>query len=331
MQVAVFSTKSYDQQFLHAANAAYGHKLVFVEPRLTLETAALARGFPAVCAFVNDQLDAPVLQALARQGTSLIALRSAGFNHVDLATAQKLGLTVVRVPAYSPAAVAEHTVGLMLTLNRKLHRAYVRAREGNFALDGLLGFDMRGRTVGIIGTGQIGTVTARILGQGFGCTVLACDPFPNPQCEALGVRYVALPALLSAADIITLHCPLTPETYHLLNAQTLQQVKPGVMVITTGRGALIDTRAVIQALKAGRIGALGLDVYEEEAGLFFENLSERVIHDDVFSRLLTFPNVVITGHQGFFTREALENIAQTTLQNITDIETQGGCQNQVAV
>ncbi|MBI3949329.1 MAG: 2-hydroxyacid dehydrogenase [Acidobacteria bacterium] len=319
MRVAVFSTKPYDRQFLQAANAKYGHELVFFEPRLTYETRALAAGFPALCVFVNDQLDATVLAELAQQGTRLIALRSAGFNHVDLIAAGELRLTVVRVPAYSPHAVAEHTVTLMLALNRKVYRAYARVREGNFALDGLLGFDMYGRTVGIVGTGKIGAIVAQIM-KGFGCHLLLYDPFPNPACEALGGGYVSLPELFAASDIITLHCPLTPETYHLINAEALNQMKSGVMLINTGRGALIDTRAAIRALKSGKIGYLGLDVYEEEADLFFEDLSNRVIQDDVFARLLTFPNVIITGHQAFFTQEALENIAETTLANITDFE-----------
>ena len=328
MKVAVFSTKPYDQKFLRAANTPYRHELVFFEPRLTRETSPLATDFPAVCAFVNDQLDAAVLHTLARQGTRLLALRCAGFNHVDLAAAHEVGLTVVRVPAYSPYAVAEHTIALILALNRKIHRAYARVREGNFSLDGLLGFDLHGRTVGIIGTGKIGTGVARIL-QGFGCDLRAFDLFPHPECEALGVQYVTLPELFAAADIVTLHCPLTPETQNLISAQALQHMKPGVMLINTSRGALIDTRAVINALKSGKIGALGLDVYEEEADLFFEDLSNQVIHDDVFSRLLTFPNVLITGHQGFFTQEALQNIAETTLANIADFAQGRECTNRI--
>lgn len=328
MKVAVFSTKPYDRAFLQAANAAYRHELVFFEPHLTKETAILAVGFPAVCAFVNDPLGSEVLGLLARQGTRLIALRSAGFNHVDLIAAQDLGLTVARVPAYSPHAAAEHTIGLILTLNRKLHRAYARVREGNFALDGLLGFDLHGRTVGIIGTGKIGTVVAQIL-NGFGCRLLAHDPYPNETCHALRVNYVPLAALFAESDIITLHCPLVPETHHLIGVEALNRMKPGVMLINTGRGALIDTRAATAALKSGKIGALGLDVYEEEADLFFEDLSNRVIQDDVFMRLLTFPNVVITAHQGFFTREALSAIAETTLANITAFEQGRALVNEV--
>ncbi len=319
MKIAVFSPKPYDRTFLKAASAPHGHQLVFFEPRLTVETAALAAGFPAVCVFVNDCVNAEVLEILHRGGTRLVALRCAGFNNVDLEAAERLGITVARVPAYSPYAVAEHTVGLILTLNRKLHRAYNRVREGNFSLDGLLGFDLHGRTVGVVGTGKIGATLVPIV-QGFGCRVLAYDPYPNPEVEARGVEYVPLPQLLAEADIVTLHCPLTPETHHLIDAAALRQMKPGVMLINTSRGALVDTPAVIEALKSGRVGYLGLDVYEEEADLFFEDLSQQLIQDDVFSRLLTFPNVVITGHQAFFTAEALTNIAETTLENVTAFE-----------
>lgn len=319
MKIAVFSTKAYDREFLQAANAARAHQLTFFEARLTPQTTALAAGFPAVCAFVNDQLDGPVLKALAAYGTRLIALRSAGFNHVDLVTAQAVGLTVMRVPAYSPHAVAEHTVGLILALNRQIHRAYARVRDGNLSLEGLLGFDLHGRTVGVVGTGKIGTIVARIL-HGFGCQLLAYDPCRNPTCESLGARYVSLEELFAKSDIITLHCPLMPETRHLINAKSIALMKQGLMLVNTGRGALIDTKAVIAALKSGKIGHLGLDVYEEESDLFFEDLSNHVIQDDVFTRLLTFPNVLVTGHQAFFTREALGKIAQTTLENVTAFE-----------
>jgi D-lactate dehydrogenase len=329
MKVAVFSTKTYDRRFLEAANADHRHELVFFEARLTADTAVLATGFPAVCAFVNDQLDEKTLKALAEQETRLIALRSAGFNHVDLTAATELGLTIVRVPAYSPYAVAEHAIGLILTLNRKIHRAYNRVREGNFSLDGLLGFDLHGKTVGIVGTGKIGVIVAQIL-KGFGCQLLTYDLYPNPECEALGAKYVELPELFAGSDIITLHCPLTPETYHLINDQALDQMKLGVMLINTSRGALVDTEAVIGALKSRKIGYLGLDVYEQESDLFFEDLSEEVIQDDVFQRLLTFPNVLITGHQAFFTENALKNIAETTLSNITDIEQGRPCPNQIS-
>ncbi len=319
MRVAVFNSKPYDETFLSTSNQAHGHELVFFEPHLTGRTLVLAAGFPAVCAFVNDELDADVLAGLSAQGTRLIALRSAGFNNVDLTAAHELGLTVARVPAYSPYAVAEHAVALILALNRKIHRAYARVREGNFALDGLLGSDLHGQTVGVIGTGKIGLIMAQIM-QGFGCQLLAYDRSPNPAFEALGGQYVDLPELLAGSDIISLHCPLTPETYHLINAETLNQVKTGVMLINTSRGALIDTQAVLEALKSGQVGYLGLDVYEEEADLFFEDLSSHVIMDDVFARLLTIPNVIVTGHQGFFTHNALERIAEVTMDNITKFE-----------
>ena len=335
MKVAVFSTRPYDQHSLVASNEALGaagggHDLTFFEPRLTAATAGLAHGFDAVCAFVNDELGAPVIETLARGGVRAIALRSAGYNHVDLAAAARAGLRVVRVPAYSPYAVAEHTVGLILALNRRLHRAYNRVREGNFALDGLLGFDLRGRTAGVVGTGKIGQVVVEIL-RGFGCRILAHDPFPSPACAALGAEYAELPRLFRESDVITLHCPLTPETHHLIDGPALELMRDGVMLINTSRGALVDTRAVIEALKSGKIGHLGLDVYEEEAELFFEDRSGRVIQDDVFSRLLTFPNVVITGHQAFFTADALANIAQTTLGNLSDLERTGHSANEVAI
>ena len=318
MRVAFFSTRPYDREFFRSANERPGHELTFMEPRLTADTAKLAQGFPAVCAFVNDQLSAPVLEELLAGGAQLIALRSAGFNHVDLAAAERLGLRVVRVPAYSPYAVAEHTVGMILALNRKFHKAYARVREGNFALDGLLGFDLHGRTVGIVGTGKIGALVAKIM-HGFGCPLMFFDPFRNPECEALG-PYVPLERLFQESDIISLHCPLTPQTNHVICTDAIGRMKQGVMIVNTSRGALVDAVAVIQGLKEGKIGYLGLDVYEEEADLFFEDLSGRVIHDDVFSRLLTFPNVLITGHQAFFTREALVSIADTTLANITAFE-----------
>jgi D-lactate dehydrogenase len=319
MRVSIFSTKSYDREFLQAANREGRHELVFLEARLNTQTCRLADGFPAICAFVNDQLDAEVLATLARQGTRLVALRCAGFNQVDLRAAEQAGLTVVRVPAYSPHAVAEHTVGLMLALNRRLYKAYNRVREGNFALDGLLGFDVYGKTVGIVGTGKIGAIVARIM-QGFGCRVLAYDVTQNPDALAAGATYVPLDDLLAQSDIISLHCPLVPATYHLINHDAVAKMKRGVTLINTSRGALVDTREVIRALKSGTLGALGLDVYEEEGDLFFEDLSSRVIQDDVFSRMLTFPNVLITGHQAFFTRNALEAIATQTLANITAFE-----------
>jgi D-lactate dehydrogenase len=319
MRVAVFNTKSYDRQFLLAANDTARHELVFFEPRLSAETSKLAQGFPVVCAFVNDTLDRLALVDLAASGTKLIALRCAGFNQVDLTAAAELGMRVVRVPAYSPYAVAEHAIGLMLALNRKIHKAYARVREGNFSLEGLLGFDLHGRAAGVIGTGKIGAVVARIL-HGFGCHLLVHDKFRNAEVAALGARYVPLDELFAESDIITLHCPLTPETYHLINAAALAQMKPDVMLINTSRGALIDTAAVVAALKERRIGYLGLDVYEEEGDLFFDDLSGQVIQDDLFTRLVTFPNVLVTGHQAFFTRNALEKISAVTLDNITAFE-----------
>lgn len=328
MNVAFFSAKPYEREFFDQANSDRRHELRYLEPRLTPETALLADGSDAVCVFVNDQVNREVLTTLHEQGIRSLALRSAGFNHVDLSAAEELGFRVVRVSAYSPYAVAEHTIGLMLALNRHLHRASARVREGNFSLTGLLGFDMHGRTVGVIGTGQIGLIVTKIL-VGFGCRVLAYDPYPNPECEQLGAEYVPLERLLVESEIITLHCPLSPETYHLIDAKAIAQMQPGVMLINTSRGALVDTAAVVQGLKAGKIGSLGIDVYEEEADLFFEDLSNHVIQDDVFARLLTFPNVLITGHQAFFTREALEAIAETTLSNLDDLQAGRACPNEI--
>ena len=332
MKVAVFSARLYDREVLtHTANNASGAPQVsfeFFEAQLQPQTAILAEGFDAVCAFVNDRLDATVLERLRSLGIRIVALRCAGYNNVDLAAADRLGLVVARVPAYSPEAVAEHTVALILALNRKVYRAYNRVREGNFSLDGLVGFNLHGKTVGLIGTGKIGAAVARILGPGFGCRLLACDPAPNQECVRLGVKYIGLPELFSQSDVLSLHTPLLPETIHLINRETLAQMKRGVMLINTSRGALIDTRAVIDALKTGQIGYLGLDVYEEETALFFEDRSSTVIPDDVFARLLTFPNVVLTGHQAFLTREALAGIAQTTVENLAGFFATGRCPNR---
>lgn len=316
MNVAVFSSKPYDRNALDAANENGALSFTYLEPRLLAESAAMAHGFPVVCAFVNDHLDREVLITLATGGTKLIALRSAGFNNVDLVAANELGLSVVRVPAYSPNSIAEHTVGLMLALNRKLHRAYNRVREGNFALDGLLGFDMVGKTVGIIGTGKIGQVVAQIL-SGFDCRLIAYDPYPSDAVEALGVEYRELNDVIAQSNILTLHLPLTPDTHHMIDANSIAQMQPGVMLINTSRGALLNTSAVIDRLKSGHIGYLGLDVYEEEDDIFFQDLSSYILQDDVFARLLTFPNVLITGHQAFFTQEALNAIAAATVANIT--------------
>jgi D-lactate dehydrogenase len=332
MKVAVFGTRPYDRRFLEEANAAVGgaHALDFLEPRLGAGTATLAEGAEAVCAFVNDRLDRPVLERLAGGGVGIVALRCAGFNNVDLVAAQDLAIVVARVPAYSPHSVAEHTVALILALNRHIHRAYARVREGNFALDGLLGFDLHGRTIGIVGTGKIGISTARIM-CGFGCRILGFDPERDPEFEALGADYVSLDALLERSDVVSLHCPLTPRTHHLIDAEAVARMKQGVMLINTSRGAVIDTKAVIAGLKSGRIGHLGLDVYEEEGDLFFENLSDQMIQDDIFARLLTFPNVLITGHQAFFTAEALRAIADTTIANLTSFAETGRAVHEVSV
>ncbi len=332
MKIAMFSTKDYDRRSFDRANDTHSldHQIRYLEARLTPDTAPLAQDAAAVCAFVNDDLSRPTLEILAALDVELLVLRSAGFNHVDLTAAHELGLTVARVPAYSPHAVAEHTLALILSLNRHIHRAYNRVREGNFALEGLLGFDLHGKTVGIIGTGQIGLVFARQM-AGLGCHILGYDPYPNDECTALGMEYVDLDELFARSRIISLHCPLTPDTHHLIDANAIARMQKGVMIINTSRGAMIDTRAVIDGLKSEKIGALGLDVYEEEADLFFEDLSDKVIQDDVFARLLTFPNVLITGHQGFFTTEALANIADTTLLNATAFETGTGTLHRVTL
>ena len=314
MRMILFSSKSYDQQSFLAANLPASWQTSFQEARLNLASVDLAKGCEVVCAFINDDLSAPVLRRLAAGGTRLIALRSAGYNHIDLPVAEQLGLSVVRVPAYSPHAVAEHALALILTLNRRTHRAFNRTREGDFSLHGLTGFDLHGKSVGIIGAGQIGLTFARIM-AGFGCQLLIHDPTPIAELPT-GARQVTLDQLLESSDIISLHCPLNAATHHLINAARLQQMRRGVMLINTGRGALIDTPALIGALKSGQLGYLGLDVYEEEAELFFEDCSEQPLQDDVLARLLSFPNVLITAHQGFLTHEALAAIASTTRDNI---------------
>jgi D-lactate dehydrogenase len=329
MNVVFFDTHAYERESFTVANNEFGHELTFLETRLTHETAGLAAGHHVVCAFVNDRLDRAALRVLQESRVRLIALRSAGYNHVDLAAAADLGLPIVRVPEYSPYAVAEHAVGLVLALNRKIHRAYARVREWNFSLDGLVGFDLHGKTVGLIGTGRIGRAAAQIF-HGFGCRILAHDVQPVPTLVSrLSVRYVDLAELYRESDIISLHVPLTPATRHLVDAEALSTMKSGVMIINTGRGALIDSRALIGALKTGHIGAAGLDVYEEEEGVFFRDLSNTVLQDDVLARLLTFPNVLVTSHQAFLTREALANIANTTLANITAFERGEPLANQV--
>lgn len=314
MKVAVFSAKKYDREgFSQWADSSL--QFNYIDSRLNSNSVKLAAGNHAVCVFVNDEINATVLQQLSEMGIEMVALRCAGFNNVDLDAAKALGIRIARVPAYSPEAVAEHTIGMILCLNRKLHKAYNRVRDDNFALDGLLGFNLFGKTVGLIGTGRIGLATARIL-HGFGCRLLCHDIKQNQQIAELGGRYVSLAELYAQSDIISLHCPLTPDTKHLINHYSIGSMKDGVMLINTSRGALIDSNAVITGLKNRKIGYLGLDVYEQEADLFFENLSEQVIDDEVFKRLLTFPNVLITGHQAFFTKEALQEICQITSDNL---------------
>ncbi|HWT09640.1 MAG TPA: 2-hydroxyacid dehydrogenase, partial [Roseomonas sp.] len=319
MRIAMFSTKPYDRRSFEAQPGAAAHEILFLEPRLAALTAPLAGGAEAVCVFVNDDLSAPVLEALAAGGTKLVLLRCAGFNNVDLHAAQRLGIKVARVPAYSPHAVAEFTIGLMLALVRGIHRAYQRTRDGNFALEGLLGFDLHGKTVGVLGAGKIGAIVARILAAGFGCRVLASDVHPDPALQAIGVTYMEPRAIAAQADILTLHCPLTPQTHHVVRAETLALARPGLVLVNTSRGGLIDTEAAIEALKSGRLGGLAIDVYEQEADLFFEDLSNEILADDVIARLLTFPNVLVTGHQAFFTVEALGAIAAVTLGNAARI------------
>jgi D-lactate dehydrogenase len=320
MRIAVFATKAYDRRFLDLANADFGHDLTWFEARLDDTTAPLADGFDAVCVFVNDRLDAAALSRLAQGGVRAVALRCAGYNNVDLRAAETLGLTVIRVPAYSPEAVAEFTLGLLLAMNRNIPRASARVRENNFALDGLIGRNLSGRTAGVVGTGRIGALVARALKLGFGCEVLAHDVVEDPALTQIGVRYVDREILLRQSDIISLHCPLTPETRHLIDGPTLAAARPRVMIVNTSRGALIDTQALIDALKSHRVGGVALDVYEQEGDLFFEDLSNEIVQDDVFQRLLTFPNVLVTGHQAFLTEEALTAIAVTTLSGLAEIE-----------
>jgi D-lactate dehydrogenase len=316
MKTIVYSTRPYDREYLETANRGV-HEFHFHEAQLEKRTAVLAQGFPVACCFVDDNLDAKVLQQLNDGGTKLITLRATGFNNVDLVAAEKLGFTIMRVSHYSPYAVAEFAAGMILTLSRKIHRAYDRVREGNFLLDGLLGFDINGKTVGIVGTGKIGSVLAQIM-HGFGCHLLGYDMTQNQTCLELGMQYVSLNELLAQSDIVSLHTPLTPETHHMVNRETLSLMKTGAMLINTSRGALVDTRSLISSLKKQQLCAVGLDVYEEESHIYFQDLSDQIIPDDVITRLMTFPNVLITGHQAFFTREALIMIAESTIQNIND-------------
>lgn len=328
MRVAVFSAKRYDRVLLAEANAAHGHDLTFQEARLEAGTVSLAQGYPAVSVFVNDAVDAGVLAALAAGGTRLVATRSTGFNQIDLGAAAHHGIRVVRVTDYSPHSVAEFAVGLLLALNRHLHRAYERTRSGNFELDGLMGFDLHGRTVGVVGTGKIGRAFGRIM-AGFGCRVIGHDPFPHPDFEAAGARYAPLEAVMGEAEVLSLHCPLTPATRHVVNAESLARVRRGLLLVNTSRGGLVDTQAAIDALKDGRLGGLAIDVYEQEADLFFRDLSSEIISDDLIQRLVSFPNVLLTGHQAFFTREAIGTILATTLASITAFERGEALVNEV--
>lgn len=329
MKIAVFSAKRYDREFLDAANVAEGHVLKYFDAPLELETVGMAAGYDAVCIFVNDTADAGVLEALQRGGTRLVALRCTGFNNVDLTAAARLGIKVVRVVTYSPYSVAEHAVALLQAINRKIPRAYNRTRDSNFALDGLMGFDLHGKTVAVVGTGKIGRVFAKIM-VGFGCNVIGYDKFPSPEFEALGAHYAVAGEIARDADIVSLHCPLTPETYHIINAETIARAKRGVLLINTSRGGLIDTEAAVEALKSGQLGGLAIDVYEQEAGLFFRDLSNVVVTDDVLQRLISFPNVIVTGHQAFFTREAITTICETTLRSATQFATGQALTDEIA-
>ncbi|HHL2560776.1 TPA: 2-hydroxyacid dehydrogenase [Yersinia enterocolitica] len=329
MKLAVYSTKQYDRKYLELVNESFGFELEFFDFLLSPRTAKMATGCDAVCIFVNDDACRETLENLKNVGVKFLALRCAGFNNVDLDAAKELGIPVVRVPAYSPEAVAEHTVGMMLSLNRRIHRAYQRTRDANFSLEGLIGFNMHGRTAGIIGTGKIGVATMRIL-KGFGMHLLAYDPYPNPAALELGAEYVDLDTLYAKSDVISLHCPMSPENHHLLNKDSFEKMKNGVMIINTSRGGLIDSTAAIDALKQQKIGSLGMDVYENERDLFFEDKSNDVIQDDVFRRLSSCHNVLFTGHQAFLTEEALTSISNTTLQNIAQLEKGEPCPNIVS-
>lgn len=316
MKIAVFSTKPYDKEFLDKANTNGQYQFTYFETRLSKLTARLAEGYPAVCVFVNDDLDGEVLLQLFNGKTRMIALRCSGFNNVDLSATDQLGMTVARVPAYSPNSISEYTIGMILSLSRNLHRSFDRTRNGNFSLDGLMGFDLHGKTVGVIGTGKIGVLTALGL-HGLGCHVIANDLMKNAELEALEIEYVSRDEIFQKSDVISLHCPLMPDTHHLINEKSIEKMKRGVLIVNTSRGGLVNTEDVIRALKSGQIGGLGLDVYEEEGDVFYEDYSNRVLQDDVLARLLTFPNVVISGHQAFFTREAMQSIAEMTIRNLT--------------
>jgi D-lactate dehydrogenase len=327
-KIAFFDTKPYDRKFFEENNKDFGFTIKFFKNHLSKDTVDLTAGYDVVCAFVNDELGEEVVKTLKANDVKLIALRCAGYNNVDLKAVYN-AIHVVRVPAYSPYAVAEHAVALMMSLNRKTHKAYYRTRDGNFAINGLLGYDMHGKTAGVIGTGKIGKCVIDIL-NGFGMHVVAFDKFKDDELVKNGkVSYVELDELYKCADIITLHCPLTPETQYMINQKSIETMKPGIMIVNTGRGKLIDTKALIAGLKSGRISSAGLDVYEEESDYFFEDFSSSMINDDVLARLLTFPNVLVTSHQGFFTQEALTNIAQTTLTNIKEFLDGGYLKNEI--
>ncbi|WP_371731457.1 2-hydroxyacid dehydrogenase [Marinobacterium sp. xm-d-509] len=324
----MFSARKDEKSYLIDAFEASGHEVMFEEVHLNRKTAELAAGFDAVVVFVNDQLDESCLERLAELSVKTVALRCAGYNNVNLDAAKRLGLSVVRVPAYSPYAVAEHALTLLMTLNRHVHKAYNRVREGNFLLDGLVGRDIHRKTVGVVGTGNIGSVFCQIM-RGFDCRLLAYDPNPSQDLIEQGVEYVELDSLLEQSDFISLHCPLTAQTHHVISERALALMKPKAMLINTSRGGLVDTKAVINALKQGGLSGLAIDVYEEESDLFFEDQSNRVIADDDLMRLMTFPNVIVTGHQAFLTEEALTNIAQTTANNLTCLEQNASCENQL--
>lgn len=328
MKVAIFSTKSFDRTYFDLFNKNEQHQLTYFEAPLNLDTTNLTQGFEAVCVFVNDKIDAPVIQAIASNGIRIIALRCAGFNNVDIEAAQANQIKVVNVPKYSPQSVAEHAVALILTLNRKTHKAYNRVRENNFSLERLLGFDLYGKTVGVVGTGFIGSLFGKIM-LGFGCKVIAYDVKESDDLMEKGIQYKSLEELLQVSDIISLHCPLIAATHHLIDKTAFKKMKQGVMLINTSRGALIKTKDAIKALKSGKLGYLGIDVYEQEQNLFFKDLSENIIQDDLIARLMTFPNVLITAHQGFFTKEALEEITTTTLKNLSNFEKGQSLENEV--
>lgn len=330
MKIALFSSMSYDSEYFSSANQEFGHEITHFEARLRERTAHLADGFDAVCVFVNDVVDRETIRILKDLEVKGVALRCAGFNNVDLEAAESAGLRVVRVPAYSPRSVSEHALALILTLGRKTHKAYNRVREGNFSLERLTGFEVGGKTVGVIGTGKIGGSFARIM-SGMGCNVLAYDKLPDESLANTGIAYVGLEGLLSESDIVSLHCPLNAETTYMINRETLALMKPGAMLINTGRGALINTNDVILSLKEKHLGYLGIDVYEQEEKLFFRDRSEEILQDDQIARLMTFPNVLITAHQAFFTHEALEEIAETTLRNLKEMEEGRTLVNEVRV